>query len=285
MLDRLALRLCSCFARRSPERASLLGRPCEALRGGSAAATASAAHSTAAWLSDDDDLAATCFGCAVEFSNFERRHHCRRCGNTFCGACSKHTAILLAHGSSAEERVCEACFCAAPADNDFYGRILPVLTRGGTFGMRAASFLGAFGGGAEHVIVKLNAAKDALVVLDSKSTAPAPKRAITLSDVLGVNEPSPTSTRLVICCDAGDLTLEAPAARERATFAAALRAAALRACVPGTGAQVEQDRRRLKADRAKADEVANQQARRQANEAQRNALSDKYGLKREAIDR
>ncbi|KAF8640608.1 hypothetical protein AX17_000269 [Amanita inopinata Kibby_2008] len=47
------------------------------------------------WKSDY--LASHCdkFGCPIRFSIFERRHHCRKCGGIFCGACSSRTTRLL----------------------------------------------------------------------------------------------------------------------------------------------------------------------------------------------
>ncbi|KAL4257895.1 hypothetical protein AB1N83_013841 [Pleurotus pulmonarius] len=51
----------------------------------------------------EDALAAVCdnFYCRVRFSIFERRHHCRKCGSIFCGACTAHTTALLDTSSPA----------------------------------------------------------------------------------------------------------------------------------------------------------------------------------------
>jgi lipid-binding SYLF domain-containing protein len=41
-----------------------------------------------------DDLAPTCHGCNVDFNAFCRKHHCRLCGNIFCGNCSNQRALI-----------------------------------------------------------------------------------------------------------------------------------------------------------------------------------------------
>ncbi|KAJ7271383.1 FYVE zinc finger-domain-containing protein, partial [Mycena haematopus] len=44
-----------------------------------------------------DSSAPNCenFHCHTAFSLLDRRHHCRKCGGVFCGACSTHTTLLL----------------------------------------------------------------------------------------------------------------------------------------------------------------------------------------------
>ncbi|PPQ73677.1 hypothetical protein CVT26_010763 [Gymnopilus dilepis] len=44
-----------------------------------------------------DSASTTCdnFYCRVPFSLFERKHHCRKCGGVFCGACTARTTALL----------------------------------------------------------------------------------------------------------------------------------------------------------------------------------------------
>ncbi|XP_045523760.1 RUN and FYVE domain-containing protein 2-like isoform X1 [Pieris brassicae] len=58
------------------------------------------------WTSDKD--ASACAACAKEFTIARRKHHCRRCGNIFCGACSEKTVALA--GNTKPVRVCDACF-------------------------------------------------------------------------------------------------------------------------------------------------------------------------------
>mmetsp|Transcript_42082 Transcript_42082/g.104768 ORF Transcript_42082/g.104768 Transcript_42082/m.104768 type:complete len:339 (+) Transcript_42082:145-1161(+) len=56
-----------------------------------------------------DALATTCHACQVSFSLVERRHHCRLCGQLFCGRCSRGRCALLGWGESACVRVCDWC--------------------------------------------------------------------------------------------------------------------------------------------------------------------------------
>ncbi|XP_052748630.1 RUN and FYVE domain-containing protein 2 isoform X1 [Galleria mellonella] len=58
------------------------------------------------WTSDKD--ASACTACAKEFNITRRKHHCRRCGHIFCGACSEKTVALS--GSTKPVRVCDACY-------------------------------------------------------------------------------------------------------------------------------------------------------------------------------
>jgi len=73
-----------------------------------------------------------CRGCKASFTLFVRKHHCRRCGKTYCGECSSKTAPIPEFGLS-NSRVCEACFIilttkgkeetikAKPEGEDFIG--------------------------------------------------------------------------------------------------------------------------------------------------------------------
>ena len=44
------------------------------------------------WIPDEHVNA--CSVCHVEFTVYNRRHHCRACGNVVCGACSAHRIEL-----------------------------------------------------------------------------------------------------------------------------------------------------------------------------------------------
>ena len=50
-----------------------------------------------------------CFGCQEKFNSFNRRHHCRKCMHSFCGAHSKHK-VRLATAPGEKSRVCDSCF-------------------------------------------------------------------------------------------------------------------------------------------------------------------------------
>lgn len=43
-----------------------------------------------------------------EYLSFQ--HHCRACGNVFCGNCSSKTSTIPKFGIEKEVRVCEACY-------------------------------------------------------------------------------------------------------------------------------------------------------------------------------
>lgn len=68
-----------------------------------------------------------CHRCRVAFSLVQRKHHCRNCGQVFCGDCSKKTSTLPRFGIEKEVRVCDGCYdqlqkpqstAAAPAKKD-----------------------------------------------------------------------------------------------------------------------------------------------------------------------
>eukprot|EP00049_Salpingoeca_infusionum_P023087 m.10332 g.10332 ORF g.10332 m.10332 type:complete len:1658 (+) comp5548_c0_seq1:208-5181(+) len=49
-----------------------------------------------------------CFGCDLEFTLFNRRHHCRLCGEVFCDACCRDRVKISAQRRPA--RACRDCF-------------------------------------------------------------------------------------------------------------------------------------------------------------------------------
>ena len=52
----------------------------------------------------------TCHRCRDTFTLTNRKHHCRKCGNTFCQLCSSNETLLLDMGISDPVRVCDACY-------------------------------------------------------------------------------------------------------------------------------------------------------------------------------
>ena len=55
----------------------------------------------------DDKQCVACKKCDKQFSFTVRKHHCRQCGNIFCGECSGYQAVLVGHKKPV--RVCESC--------------------------------------------------------------------------------------------------------------------------------------------------------------------------------
>ncbi|KAL1130762.1 hypothetical protein AAG570_012003 [Ranatra chinensis] len=51
-----------------------------------------------------------CHRCRVLFGMVQRKHHCRACGQVFCGQCSSKSCTLPKFGIEREVRVCEACY-------------------------------------------------------------------------------------------------------------------------------------------------------------------------------
>lgn len=64
----------------------------------------------------DDDEMDKCMACKSTFTFVRRRHHCRRCGGLFCGACSSKKFPLISLGFTAAVRVCDKCHSIVSAE-------------------------------------------------------------------------------------------------------------------------------------------------------------------------
>ena len=59
------------------------------------------------WVKDEDSD--KCMNCSREFTFVNRIHHCRSCGGSFCGDCSKKRCPVLKFGYQEPVRVCDRC--------------------------------------------------------------------------------------------------------------------------------------------------------------------------------
>jgi hypothetical protein len=107
------------------------------------------------WVNDKEAL--ECWGCQGVFQELSffslagaaknspqdktRRHHCRRCRNVFCGACSSNKAVIMLtlEGSPPNSprpqpvRVCDRCYKEIPDENHFLQVQRNMLLRGELF--------------------------------------------------------------------------------------------------------------------------------------------------------
>lgn len=51
-----------------------------------------------------------CQRCRDQFTMTNRKHHCRKCGGTFCQLCSSNEMVLLEMGINEPVRVCDSCY-------------------------------------------------------------------------------------------------------------------------------------------------------------------------------
>lgn len=115
--------------------------PSSSLRALSASSTGERTHSTRSisnsgaggvamppsateWKKDGE--ATECSQCAKAFSTLRRRHHCRGCGDIFCGACTRRK-VPLPHLTGRDKPVRSCAACAAPTIK----RLSRVPTSGG----------------------------------------------------------------------------------------------------------------------------------------------------------
>ncbi|XP_066383787.1 protein FREE1-like isoform X1 [Miscanthus floridulus] len=56
-----------------------------------------------------DEAVSKCTACAADFSAFNRRHHCRNCGDVFCDKCTQGRTPLNTDADAQPVRVCDRC--------------------------------------------------------------------------------------------------------------------------------------------------------------------------------
>lgn len=63
------------------------------------------------WIPDDQVECCMGRNCGAKFTFWKRRHHCRLCGNVFCGDCTEKRAMMPdVFGTKDPQRVCEPCY-------------------------------------------------------------------------------------------------------------------------------------------------------------------------------
>ncbi|KAM0008803.1 putative chromatin regulator PHD family [Helianthus debilis subsp. tardiflorus] len=56
-----------------------------------------------------DEAVTKCTGCGSDFSAFNRKHHCRNCGDIFCDKCTHGRIALTSEENAPQVRVCDRC--------------------------------------------------------------------------------------------------------------------------------------------------------------------------------
>ncbi|KAI9321425.1 hypothetical protein BX666DRAFT_975714 [Dichotomocladium elegans] len=78
------------------------------------------------WMPDEQ--CRECYKCRKPFKLLRRRHHCRICGQIFCGTCASHTISGKLYKQKGEVRVCNFCYwehhlgsddCANDAESEY----------------------------------------------------------------------------------------------------------------------------------------------------------------------
>jgi len=81
-----------------------------------------------AWV--PDDAATQCKNCSKTFDFFNRKHHCRYCGQIFCNACSSNYKLLpIEFGVREPQRTCGSCAAELEPRQDELARTMTNQTR------------------------------------------------------------------------------------------------------------------------------------------------------------
>jgi len=80
------------------------------------------------WVPDKD--ADYCIACKTKFDFIKRRHHCRRCGQIYCGKCSSHKVQFHRMGFVDPVRLCKPCSDITKKEEEFFRNDLKLLWAG-----------------------------------------------------------------------------------------------------------------------------------------------------------
>ncbi|KAF6017171.1 ZFYVE21 [Bugula neritina] len=83
------------------------------------------------WVPDNE--VNNCQKCNKTFNFTNRKHHCRRCGQIFCGKDVSHKLPLPRLSFVDPVRLCQLCFGVTKKENEFFDKHLKTLTSGAAF--------------------------------------------------------------------------------------------------------------------------------------------------------
>lgn len=222
-----------------------------------------------------DDQSNECYACNLEFNLTKRRHHCRRCGNVFCGKCSEQRIRLLLFSIVEPARVCDGCFRDACDENDFVDKTIPRLRSGTTFTLRNALF-----GGREGTL-QLNRHLTDLEFRDANNGS---VDVLPLRSVEDVKSVSASKGCLIVLVDSNgrkkEYKFDGADARESRAWVSAVLDASKRAIRPTISQEVEAARKKRKTEKAYQAYKQSSEQRRESNQVKRSELAKKYGIER-----
>ncbi|CAO3619626.1 unnamed protein product [Cunninghamella echinulata] len=68
------------------------------------------------WMPDEQ--CKECYKCRKQFTMFRRKHHCRFCGQIFCGKCASHIIPGKLYNQKGQIRVCNFCYTEQHIENN-----------------------------------------------------------------------------------------------------------------------------------------------------------------------
>jgi len=204
----------------------------------------------------------------------QRRHHCRRCRNVFCGECSDYKRELLMYNIQSEVRVCRICNAEAPKENEFVARHLPLLKRGSAMSQHVLM-------GRRAVYLSLSDDMCRLEYREHGKRGAPPS--IAFKDIESVYElPNVSMACWEIRGGQGTVRFDAGMPAEARDWTAAITEAARRSKAPALKDRVEQERQaRRKQEQLKRTLMQRQeetQQKKMQRQQNRDRLRQKYGL-------
>lgn len=217
--------------------------------------------------------AETCYQCLTQFTVFNRQHHCRRCRNIFCSACSTRTSKVLLFSIREEVRVCDRCGGELVEENNYILVQKPLLLAGDVFRKRILMGLSS-----KTVQLRMMSDETSLAYDDESRSEPIILYLASIQKVEIIGE-AVGGRSFEICINNKVHTFEAENAAKMKRFVEALRIAIKNATEPCLKERVESERLR-RIDLCKRIEnnlVASIEKDHKRHE--RDLLRQKYGLR------